>query len=127
MARRDAIIVGLYVMIAVAWVYVGLNWRGGLNQLGENGRMTAVTVGLLGVVHLAAGYYGRSLLLLLFPALLVAIAVPADDFPTSRPEMPISYYLALLTPILVVLTGIGMAARRLRSWALGMSRAPSQP
>jgi hypothetical protein len=127
MARRDPIIAGLYAMIAVAWVYGALDSSGGLNQLGENRRMFAITVGVLGLVHLAAGYLGRSLLLLLLPALLVAIAVPAGDFPTSRPEYPIWFGLALVAPIFVVLTGIGMAASRFGPLALRVREAPPQP
>ncbi len=112
MVKRLPIIAGLYAMIAAAWVYGALDSSGGLNQLGENRRMFTLTVGFLGLVHLAVGYLGRNLLLLVLPAVLVAIAVPAGDFPASRPEMPIWLWLALLSPIFVVLTGIGIAVRR---------------
>jgi hypothetical protein len=117
-AGRVAIIAALYTLIALAWVYWALDSRDGLNQPGENGRMFGATVVVLGLVHFATGYLGRSLLLLILPALLVAIAVPAGDFPTSRPEYPIWFGLALLAPIFVVLTGIGLAARRLARSAI---------
>lgn len=122
--RRDLSIAALYTAVAVAWVYGALNWSGGLNQHGQNDRMIWVSVAFLGLVHLVVGYYRPSIWVLLLPAILVAVAVPAGDFPSSRPEMPIWYGLALLAPLLVAATGVGMVARRLASRGPGVPKAP---
>jgi hypothetical protein len=111
--RRDLTIGVLYSAVALGWVYGALDSPGGLNQLGENDRMIYLTIAFLGLTHFVAGYSQPSVWVLLLPAILVAVAVPAGDFPTSRPEYPIWFGLALLAPLLVLATGIGIAARRL--------------
>jgi hypothetical protein len=110
---RDLTILGLYTGVALAWVYGALNWSGGLSRESGNDRMVWATIVVLGVTHLAVGYFGRGVWLLAVPAVLVLLAVPAGYFPTSRPEMPIWFGLAMLAPIFVVSVGIGMLTRRL--------------
>jgi hypothetical protein len=111
--RRDLTIGVLYVAVALGWVYGALDSPGGLNQIDQNDRMIYLTIAFLGLAHFVAGYSRPSVWVLLLPAILVAVAVPAGDFPTSRPEYPIWFGLALLAPLLVLATGIGIVARRL--------------
>jgi hypothetical protein len=117
MAIRALVIAGVYAGVATAWVYGALNSPGGLNQLGQTGEMYLVTLVVLGLVHLVAGYAG-GIAMLALPVILVAVAVPAGDFPASRPEYPIWFGLALVAPVLVALTGVGTAARRFGPLAL---------
>jgi hypothetical protein len=123
MARRDLVISALYTAISLAWVYGALDSRSGLNQFGENDRMVWTSVAFLGLVHFVVGYLRPSVWMLLLPAILVAVAVPAGDFPTSRPEYPIWFGLALLAPLLVVATGFGMAIRRFASRSADVPKA----
>jgi hypothetical protein len=121
--RRDLTVGVIYTGVALAWVYEALNSSGGLARESGNDRMVWTTVAFFGLVHLAVGYFRPSLWMLLLPAILVVVAVPAGYFPTSRPEYPIWFGLAFLAPVLVVATGIGIAARRLTARAADAHRA----
>jgi hypothetical protein len=125
MRKNDLAVTLFYAAVALIWVYGALNWSEGLNQHGYNDQMIAVSIAFLGLVHVAVGYYGRSIWLLALPAFLVAVAVPAGDFPTTRPEFPIWFGLLLLSPLLLVLTGLGMAARRFGRGRFGTARVPT--
>jgi hypothetical protein len=111
---RTAVLVALYLAVSAAWIYRALDSEDGLNQLGENDRMFVITIAVLGFLHLAYGYLVARWWVVLLPAALVALAIPAGDFPSSRPEYPIWFGLAMLAPLLVVLAGLGLGARRIR-------------
>jgi hypothetical protein len=110
---RALVVLALYLIASAAWIYGALNSPDGLNRVDDNTPMFGLSIAFLGGVHAACGYLLGRWWAVLLPAVLIVLAIPAGDFPASRPEYPIWFGLAMLAPVLLVPAALGVLARKL--------------
>jgi hypothetical protein len=88
--------------------------------------MFGLSIAFLGLAHAACGYLLGRWWVVLLPAVPIVLAIPAGDFPTSRPEYPIWFGFAMLAPLLLVLAAVGILARKYVLRAGGDAQAPAR-
>ena len=110
---RNGAIAAPFLVTACLWIYGVLNadW-GGLVSAPTFDRALFSTVAIFSALSLLAGFVHGNSFAFALPPLVVLAAVPAGHFPTSLPEFPIWFGLAMLLPVLYVAVGLGVACRK---------------